>query len=109
MVMGIFKNQEGVKLHWRHGVLPFVLAPLWFTHASLLESRRHWRDLSALPRGCFNAQRLKGAARDSRALLLPPLSQTGGTFASPANLPLLQSSQLPLEKGMDLTGLTFSI
>lgn len=74
---------------------------------SLLDGRRHWRELSALPRDCFNAQ--KGAGRDSRALLLPSLSQTGGTYASPANLPLLQSSQLPLEKGMDLTGLTFSI
>lgn len=105
--MGISKNHEGVKLSWRHSIFPFVVAPLCTCPDS-------WRagstgGNSVLPRGCCNAQRPKGAARDSRALLLPSLSQTGGTSASTANLPLLQSTQFPHEKGMDLTGLTFSI
>lgn len=73
----------------------------------LLKSRRHCGDLSC-----------QGVALMPRDWKVPP--GTAGLFsccpchrqeasASPANLPLLQSSQFPHEKGMDLTGLTFSI
>lgn len=88
MVMGIFKSHEGVKLNCRDGISPFAVAPLRSAHALAPEEQEALRG-SVLPRGCFNAQRLKGAARDSRALLLLSLSQTGSICISsqPASSP----------------------
>lgn len=76
---------------------------------SVLASGRHWVKLYVTPWGRISAWRLKAAFRHSEIPLLPFLSKTGGTFASPSNLPLLQTSQFPDEKGTHLTGLTFSI